>query len=159
MNDASGKQPATSATALRVVPATTADDDRLWPMVEALNTEDGHPVDERALRALRVLLEPANAFGFVRLIEADGACVGYATICFGFSVEFGGRDAFLDELYLRPAARGHGLGARVLDALATELAALGVVALHLEVMPDNPANRLYARAGFKDRGRLMTKTL
>ena len=33
-------------------------------------------------------------------LEAAGKAVGYAAVTFGYSLEFGGRDAFLDEFFL-----------------------------------------------------------
>ncbi len=38
----------------------------------------------------------------------DGTAAGYAALTFGFSLEVGGRDAFIDELFLIEAARGKG---------------------------------------------------
>jgi ribosomal protein S18 acetylase RimI-like enzyme len=140
-------------------PATSEDAEILWPMVLALNAQDGHPAGPQAQRALHALLGPERDRGLIRLIECDGTVIGYVVVCFGFSVEFGGRDAFLDEIWLTPALRGAGLGADVLEAMAGEVRAAGCVALHLEVMPDNPAARLYRRAGFAERGRLMTRRL
>jgi ribosomal protein S18 acetylase RimI-like enzyme len=69
-------------------------------------------------------------------------------VTFGFDLEFGGRDAYLDELWIDAHARGCGAGGAALDALAAPLRALGVRALHLQVRPENPAMRLYARSGF-----------
>jgi GNAT superfamily N-acetyltransferase len=47
-----------------------------------------------------------------------------------------------------PAARGQGLGTRLLEALAREARRTGFPALSLSVGPSNPAMRLYARLGF-----------
>jgi len=35
----------------------------------------------------------------------DGQAAGYAATCSGFSIEFGGRDAFIDELHIAPGHR------------------------------------------------------
>ena len=45
-------------------------------------------------------------------------------------------------------ARGHGIGTRLLDALIADARDGGFPALSLSVEPDNPAVRLYERAGF-----------
>jgi len=71
-------------------------------------------------------------------------------------------DAFVDELFLLPEARGQGLGEAALDHLARELAGRGVVALHLEVGRGNAeAQRFYRRKGFEMRDGyfLMTRRL
>src|SRR6476659_6940887 len=40
---------------------------------------------------------------------------GYAVFTWGFDLEFGGRDAFLTEIYVAPERRREGLGRRLLD--------------------------------------------
>jgi GNAT superfamily N-acetyltransferase len=87
--------------------------------------------------------------------------VGYGVLCCGFSLEYGGRDAFVDELFVRPAWRDRGIGALLLDAMESSCRRQGITALHLEVDHDNPdGRRLYLRRGFLDHQRhLMTKRL
>ena len=52
------------------------------------------------------------------------------------------------------SARGQGLAGKLLNLHLRTLAGLGVQTVFLEVGEDNaPANRLYARAGFKEVGR------
>jgi ribosomal protein S18 acetylase RimI-like enzyme len=79
----------------------------------------------------------------------------------GYSLEFGGRDAFVDELYVQPAYRGLGVGRQALAVLEKACRELGVRALHLEVGRTNlRAQALYKAAGFVDRGHfLLTKRL
>ena len=82
-------------------------------------------------------------------------------ISFGWSIEFGGMDGFVDELYVRPGVRGRGVASEVLISLPRALADAGLKALHLEVDTDNAdARRLYKRAGFsmRDGYHLMTRT-
>ena len=59
--------------------------------------------------------------------------IGYIAVCYSYSIEFGGRDAFIDEFYIAAAERGKGIGGRVLKEIATLLQMRGVVAVHLEV--------------------------
>ena len=47
-----------------------------------------------------------------------------------------------------PASRGRGIGTRLLEALVEAARADGHPAISLSVEPDNPARRLYERAGF-----------
>jgi ribosomal protein S18 acetylase RimI-like enzyme len=66
-----------------------------------------------------------------------------------FSVEFGERDAFVDELYVADAARGHGLGSAALQVAEEACREAGIHALHLEVEHANPrARALYERHGY-----------
>lgn len=107
--------------------------------------------DERR-RAVEPLLQEASTLGCIWLIRSAGATAGYLALCFGYSIEFQGRDAFIDELYLVPAARGQGIGSAALGLVRVEAAARGIVALHLEVARDNDrARRLYQKWGFTSR--------
>jgi diamine N-acetyltransferase len=115
---------------------------------------------EAAGRALAALVGDPS-LGRLFLIEAGAETVGYVVLTLGFSLEFLGRDAFVDELFVAPEHRARGLGLAAIRFLESVAAQLGVAALHLEVGPDNEkALGLYRRAGFEDRRhRLMTKLL
>jgi ribosomal protein S18 acetylase RimI-like enzyme len=108
--------------------------------------------DAERAAALAPLLEPGSSLGRVWLVRQGDEVVGYAALTFGYSIEFRGRDAFVDELFLVAQARGRGIGSAVLDRVKAHAAALGLVALHLEVARDNlQARRLYERWGFAAR--------
>ena len=84
--------------------------------------------------------------------ETDERIAGYALVFYYFSQEAGGLAAWLDELYVRPAYQGLGLGSRFLRYLNDDLPA-GVKAIRLEVEPDNVrAAALYRRNGFSPLG-------
>jgi ribosomal protein S18 acetylase RimI-like enzyme len=108
---------------------------------------------ERAV-AVTPLLQAESPLGRIWLVRLRGEVAGYGAMCFGYSIEFGGRDAFVDELYIAEHARGRGLGNRVLELLKSEAARLGIVALHLEVARSNTrARQLYGKWGFRSRKR------
>ena len=95
----------------------------------------------------------------VRLIGPRRAPVGYIAVTFGWSIEFGGLDGIVDELYIRPAVRKRGMGSEALHGISMALRDAGVRALHLEVDRDNDtAQRLYGRTGFQARDRYMLMT-
>ncbi len=120
----------------------------LLELAQAFHAEDGHPLSERGAAAIG-MVAGGHPLGRAWLIEEAGHTIGYAVLGLGFGIEYGGADAFVDDLYLVPAVRGRGLGAQVLTLLETEARALGLAALFLVVDPDNaPARRLYDRAGF-----------
>lgn len=127
-------------------------------MAVAFNEEDGHPLSLGGRRALKVLCA-GTPYGRGYLIETQRKTIGYLVIGLGFSIEYGGIDAFLDEFYVEPTFRGHGLGEAALVALDKEVRRLKVKAMHLEAMPQNRrVMALYARRGFRETGRpLMTK--
>src|SRR5690606_36420523 len=120
----------------------------ILPRTRALNAHEGIEIGDELLEAgLRRLLADAS-LGGAWLIERDGREIGYAIVTFGYDLEFGGRDAYLTELWVDEAERGHGAATAALELLANEVRAHDVRALHLQVRPDNPAVRLYERAGF-----------
>ncbi|MCB9638261.1 MAG: GNAT family N-acetyltransferase [Myxococcales bacterium] len=93
------------------------------------------------------------------LIQYQEKCAGYLILAFGYSVEFGGRDAFVDEVFLLPEYRGKGLGRQAILLLEKEAKAFQVVAMHLEVRRDDPqAQALYRRCGFVPRERYFLLT-
>ena len=107
--------------------------------------------DAQRESAVRGLLEQPQ-FGRIWLIRCDGALAGYIALCRGYSLEFSGFDAFIDELFLGAEYRGRGVGARVLCAIKVEARKHDINALHLEVARDNlPARKLYASVGFESR--------
>jgi ribosomal protein S18 acetylase RimI-like enzyme len=94
------------------------------------------------------------------ILEANET-IGYVVITLGYSIEHGGRDGFIDDLYLIPKARGGGRGKKVLEFALAQAIALGIKTLHLEVEIDNErARRVYQAAGFVENNRrLMSKRL
>lgn len=142
--------------------AAVDDLDRLLPLVAAFHREEDITQDAATREAaLRPLLE-GSPHGAAYLIGPKRAPIGYVVVTFTWSVEFGGLDALIDELFVRPGVRGRGIGTEVLLSLAPALSGAGIQALHLEVDRDNDkARRLYQKAGFfaRDRYVLMTRTL
>jgi len=137
------------------------DADQLVELMREFYAYDHIAFDERAARgALRQILSDAR-FGVVHLIRVGVEAVGYLVVTFGFSLEFHGRDAFVDELYLRENFRGHGIGKASIEFAAEVCRGVGIATLHLEVERGNErALGLYRRAGFRDHDRyLLTKWL
>ncbi|MEM7544190.1 MAG: GNAT family N-acetyltransferase [Pseudomonadota bacterium] len=93
-----------------------------------------------------------RSLGEFWMVEVDGQIAGYICIAYGFAIEFNGRDAFLDEFFMRPAYRGHGIGSRALMTVVKGTATRGIKAMHLEVMAGNEAAmRIYEAQGFRHR--------
>lgn len=130
--------------------------ERLDALVGAFHQEQGIELSETARRDGLLPLLEGIPHGAAYLIGPARAPIGYVIVTFGWSVEFGGMDAFIDEIYLRRAVRKRGIATEVLISLPKALAGAGVKALHLEVDRDNEdVQRIYARAGFKSRDRYM----
>lgn len=77
-------------------------------------------------------------------------------------MEYGGLDAFIDDLFIRPDHRRHGLARGAIRALLNECELRGVLAVHVEVGHDNVAAKaLYSIYGLNlaDDGRQLLTVL
>ncbi|MBL7496371.1 N-acetyltransferase [Frankia sp. CNm7] len=141
----------------------------LLELTREFNAVDGHDHDDaRVAHALGPLLE-GDEHGQVWLIEkavgigeaveieeAEGAPaaagagpLGYAVVCWGYSLESGGREALIDEFYVRD--RGRGVGSAAMHELLDACRAAGALGVFLETeAPNESARRFYRRHGFQD---------
>jgi ribosomal protein S18 acetylase RimI-like enzyme len=136
--------------------------ERVARMVGDFHAEEGIAQDDATRRGALLPLLEGSPHGAVYLAGPARAPIGYVVICFGWSVEFGGMDGFVDEIYIRPAVRGRGIGSEILMSLPKALAGAGLKALHLEVARDNDrARKLYEKLHFVPRENyvLMTRKL
>jgi ribosomal protein S18 acetylase RimI-like enzyme len=151
--------------------ATESDAETLLPFMRDYYAFDGHAFDEQKARAALITLLRDPSLGRVWLILANPneveknhkgkrdyknskteaeAPVGYIVLCFGYSLEWLGRDAFVDEFYLSPEYRGRSWGRKTMAFLEDAARSLNVTALHLEVMHQNAAAlALYRKLGFE----------
>lgn len=142
--------------------ANVEDVEQLLPLVAAFHAEkelDTDTVDPRD--AVMPLLD-GSPHGAIWLIGPRRAPVGYVAISFGWSLEYGGVRAMVDEIYVRQAVRGRGMGFEALNGIAKALGAGGVQVLYLEVDRDDArALRFYSRARFTphDKTLFMTRLL
>ena len=151
------------ASNLVIRPATSADEPILLPMMRALVEQEPNPgafQQPYVSKAFRTLLEHPEC-GRIWLLSVDEKPAGYVVLTLGFSFEYLGTDAFIDELYIVPEFRRRGFGTRAMQFVEAEARKLGVNAIHLEVDDGNDAAfELYRRTGFEDHSRfLMTKWL
>lgn len=139
--------------------AEITDAPHILEMMRDFYVQDGLVFDEAAANQALEKLLGDDSCGYVWLIYLDGEIAGYAVLTFGFSLEFHGRDAFIDEIYLMPDCRGKGVGGKAIRFLEDICRRAGVRALHLEVERANTkAQSVYRKAGFADHDRyLMTK--
>ncbi|MGL4622134.1 GNAT family N-acetyltransferase [Chroococcidiopsis sp.] len=120
---------------------------------------DGHIFDENSIRATLLQLLLNADLGRVWLIRKGELAIGYIVITFGYSLEYRGRDAFIDEFYIRASDRRQGIGKQTIQFIERACPELGINALHLEVERKNTiAQNFYRQVGFVDQNRyLMTK--
>lgn len=142
---------------VRFDPVRATDATALLAMARTFHAEDGHPLEasgEAAVRRIAEGEEMARAW----ILRLGQEAVGYLVLTLGYSVEYGGRDGFIDDLYLGPELRGQGLGRRLLAFALEQAAELGISTLHLEAETANAqAQRLYRAAGFEETGRRLMR--
>ena len=133
--------------------------DRLLPLIAAYHAFENITQSDNDRRAAVLPLLQGSPHGAIWLIGPRRAPVGYIAVSFGWSIEMGGLDGFIDEFFIRENVRGRGMGGEVLNALTRQLAASGLKALHLEVAQNNSvARKFYEKQRFapRDRFSLMT---
>lgn len=136
-------------TDLSLRPAIPADLEMLIAMSHQKYADEGHPFDEANTRRAAPTFLADPTIGFIWFVEDAGQPIGYLAIAFGYSLEYGGRDAFLDEVYVHADYRNQGIGSWLIEQALDECRARDVQALHLQVFDHNPrARTLYERLGF-----------
>ena len=148
--------------ALEIGLASRADLPLLLTLMRQMQLDDpwSEVFDEPIVCANLAELLASPTYG-VAFIARDGEKpIGYLIVCFDYSLEYRGKGAWVDELFVTPSQRGKGIATQLLEAAEQAAAEHGAKYLHLEVSHGNPAIELYRRRGFVDHQRyLMTKRI
>jgi GNAT superfamily N-acetyltransferase len=145
-----------------ITAATTGDLESLVPMMRQMQEDDpwSEPFHEPTVRANLAELLQNPAYGVIYLVREENAPIAYLVICFDYSLEYRGKGAWIDELFVEAAHRGKGIGTQLLDLAEAASREHHAKFIHLEVTHGNPAIELYRRRGFQDHQRyLMSKDL
>jgi GNAT superfamily N-acetyltransferase len=148
--------------ALFLTEATLADLDAILEMMRHMQLGDPweEPFDEPTVRANLAELLQNPVYGVAQIVREAGTPIAYLVICFDYSLEYRGKGAWIDELFVEPTHRGKGIGTQLLDLAEQVSKEHHAKVLHLEVNHGNPAIELYRRRGFSDHHRyLMSKPL
>jgi len=131
--------------------AVESEADLLLEFMQEYYAFDGHGFDRDKARTALFALLCDPQFGRAWLILDGDTAAGYIVLCFGYSLEWLGRDAFVDEFYLREQYRGRGWGQAAMLYIEEAARADGIRALHLEVVEQNTiALELYRKLGFRE---------
>ncbi|PYP84756.1 MAG: GNAT family N-acetyltransferase [Candidatus Angelobacter sp. Gp1-AA117] len=134
---------------------------RLLELMRELYQHEAMNFDEEVARSAlkKTLLD--STLGSAYLILLDEQPAGYFVLTFCFSLEFHGKFALLDEIYVRKALRKQKMGTKVIEFVEGICKKMGIKALRLEVGEENQAAQsLYGATGFqKDPRYLFTKWL
>jgi GNAT superfamily N-acetyltransferase len=136
--------------------ATPSDIQILVKFIRAFYEYDHLPfVEETVSSALEQLLGDTS-LGRAWLICVEDKPVGYAILSFDFSIEYGGRIAYVDEIFIQEDYRGRGIGTQAFAFLEETCRSLNLKALYLEVERVNiKAQQFYQKRGFIDHDRLL----
>ncbi|WP_210439446.1 GNAT family N-acetyltransferase [Nocardioides xinjiangensis] len=134
-------------TVVRRASATDADvlARLLWDFNTEFDTETDD-VDVLAARFGRIL----GLDGIVAVLaEDDGRAVGFALVSLRPAIWFDGPVSQLEELYVVPDRRSHGIGTQVLERCRRLVRELGSPEMHINVDEvDVDTRRFYERHGF-----------
>lgn len=135
-----------------------SDIDVITAMMREFYVIDNYPFNAETAKGLfRQFLTEEN-LGKAWLILNENEIVGYVILTFVFSFEYGGRMAFLDELYLSEKARGKGIGKETLKFIQTEALKLKLKVVYLEVEEHNAnVQKLYLAHDFSVHHRKLMK--
>ena len=127
--------------------ATSDDADEVASLLHDFNTEFATPtpgVDVLAARLQTLLARPETI-----AVLAGSPAVGLALVTLRPNVWYPRPVALLDELYVVPRLRNHGIGSAIIDHLTSILRAKGVDLIEINVDEgDIDAQRFYERHGF-----------
>ena len=107
---------------------------------------DGHAFDEARTQAGFEPLLAGDSVGTAWMIDDID---GYVVVTWGWSVEIGGFEVVLDEIYVR--TRGEGKGTIALGVIEADCRRRGVKRIFLETeRPNTRARQLYTRHGYAE---------
>ena len=146
----------------KVRKAVVDDASEVAEILHAFNTEFDTPTPEPAVLAtrLRTLLASSTTFALLAGDPGDDSssgsdgsptktAVGLALVTLRPSVWYEGPIAILDELYVVPHLRGHGVGTALMDELVAIANAINIGSIEINVdESDVDALRFYVRHGY-----------
>lgn len=137
---------------------THLDVDVLVLMMQEFYAIDDYPIDTGRSKALFSEFIDNENLGAAWLIESENKTVGYVILTFVFNFEYGGKIAFVDELYLNKDSRGKGIGKETIEFVKEQAQKLSLKLLYLEVENHNSAaQKVYLSGGFIFHNRLTMK--
>jgi len=135
--------------AVVVRPAALADAPLIHALIRELAEYERLLHEARATKAdVVAVLFGANPRAFCDIVEADGAPVGFALWFYNVSTFEGRHGIYLEDLFVRPEARGLGAGKALLRRLAERCGEEGLARLEWSVLNWNePAIGFYDSLG------------
>ena len=139
-------------------PLEIADIEIITLMMQDFYAIDNYPMDVEVTKTLFQEFISNEHLGKSWLIYSENEIVGYIILTFIFSFEYGGKIAFVDELFIKETARGKGFGKEAIQFIQREVPKLSLKLLYLEVEPHNEnAQKLYLAHDFELHNRKLMK--
>ena len=139
-------------------PLEIADIEVITQMMQNFYAIDNYPMDVEVAKNLFQEFITNEHLGKSWLIYSENEIVGYIILTFIFSFEYGGKIAFVDELFIKETARGKGFGKEAIQFIQQEVPKLSLKLLYLEVEPHNEnAQKLYLAHDFELHNRKLMK--
>ena len=139
-------------------PLEISDISIITQMMQDFYAIDNYPMDIEVAKTLFQEFISNENLGKSWLIYSENEIVGYIILTFIFSFEYGGKIAFVDELFIKETARGKGFGKEAIQFIQQEVPKLSLKLLYLEVEPHNEnAQKLYLAHDFELHNRKLMK--
>ena len=139
-------------------PLEISDISIITQMTQDFYAIDNYPMDVEVAKKLFQEFISNEHLGKSWLIYSENEIVGYIILTFIFSFEYGGKIAFVDELFIKENARGKGIGKEAIQFIQKEVPKLSLKLLYLEVEPHNEnAQKLYLAHDFEFHNRKLMK--
>ena len=139
-------------------PLEISDISIITQMMQDFYAIDNYPIDVEVTKTLFQEFISNEHLGKSWLIYSENEIVGYIILTFIFSFEYGGKIAFVDELFIKETARGKGFGKEAIQFIQSEVPKLSLKLLYLEVEPHNEnAQKLYLAHDFEFHNRKLMK--
>jgi GNAT superfamily N-acetyltransferase len=146
---------------IEVRPAAPGDAPLIFALIRELADYEKLLAEVRATQAdVERLLFAAAPRAFCDIAEVDGVAVGFALWFYNVSTFEGRCGIYLEDLYVRPEARGRGAGLALLRRLARRCLDEGLARLEWAVLDWNaPALAFYDRLGASARSEWLLRRL
>lgn len=137
-------------TPLEIRPTHPSDLETISELLARQFDEHAIEIPAERLRAAVEAMLADSRLGLFLLAYSDAQVCGLACLSFCWTLEHGGKSAWLDELYVLPSFRSQGIGGALIEAALKSACEQGCAAVDLEVDSEHRrAETLYQRAGFE----------
>jgi diamine N-acetyltransferase len=143
---------------IKFSPAIKKDIPTVFSFMKAFYAIDQYPFDKKNTEECLNEFIDDSSLGKIWIIKNGKNTIGYVVLTYGYSFEFHGKNAVIDELYIEKEYRNQGIGTKAIDYVLKKAKKNGIKAVHLEVETHNePGKKIYKKFNFKTHKRtLMT---